>query len=94
MAVSRSARPALVRSCHDPVERVAADLRRLARVSADRQRSNVVRVGARLAYLDRLRDACAQLEVHHRLDELRGTWRGLEVERCERELARRGLVLT
>jgi len=77
----------------DPVERVAADLRRLSAVYADRERSNVVRVGARLAYTDRLRDACAQLEVAHRLDELRGSWRSLEVERCQRELTRRGLVL-
>jgi len=78
----------------DPIERVAADLRRLAAVVADRERSNVVRVGARLAYLDRLRDACAQLDVTHRLDELRGLARRFEVQRCERALSRLGLVLT
>ena len=78
---------------HDPIERLAADLRRLAAVVADPDRSNVVRVGARLAYLDRLRDACCQLEVEHRLDELRGLARRFEVQRCERALARLGLVL-
>lgn len=87
------ARTAATAPPYDPIERVAADLRRLSGVYADSQRSNVVRMGARLAYIDRLRDACAQLEVAHRLDDLRGSLRRFEVQRCERELGRRGLAL-
>jgi len=77
----------------EPVEEVAADLRRLASVVGDRERSSVVRLSARLAYLDRLRVACDQLEVRHSIDTLRGLYRRFEVQRCERELSRRGLVL-
>ena len=82
-----------VRATTEPVEVVASDLRRLASVVADPERSSLVRLSARLAYLDRLRVACEQLEVGHSIDALRGLHRRFEVKRCERELARRGLVL-
>lgn len=77
----------------EPIEIVAADLRRLADVVTDPGRSALVRLSARLAYLDRLRAACCQLEVAHSIDRLRGLHRRFEVQRCERELARRGLAL-
>ncbi len=79
-------------SC-EPIEVVASDLRRLAATVADPARPAFVRATARLAFLDRLREACGQLEVPHRLDELRGQHRRFEVERCRRELVRRGLAL-
>ncbi|MFD9889167.1 hypothetical protein ACFWY9_07490 [Amycolatopsis sp. NPDC059027] len=79
-----------------PIERLAADLRRvhrdLARCSPGTSAAR--RVGARQAYDTLLDQACRQIEVPHRLAELpEGLDRDLERLRIEESLRSRGLVV-
>jgi hypothetical protein len=75
-----------------PIERIAADLRRVRRTLASFEpgTSAVKKIAARQAYDALLVQACAALEVEHRLHVLpEGMDRGIErlrLEECLREL--------
>jgi hypothetical protein len=89
----------LVAPSGPPLERLAADLRRLRRQRADPCRSRVQREGARLAYEDVLRDTARALGLHHQLPGSRaGRSRGLahelELLRLEQAILDAGLVLS
>lgn len=78
-----------------PLERIAADLCRLATAMRDAPRgvSRVRHTGTLLAYDDRLAAAALALDVRHALDELPlGMDRDLERLRVEAELRAAGLV--
>jgi hypothetical protein len=77
-----------------PLERLAADLRRLRIQRADAHRSRVQREGARLAYEDVIQQAAAALGIVHDLDGA-GDRFGREVEllRIEQALHDAGVVL-
>ena len=77
-----------------PVERLAADLRRLRPQRLDPHRSRLQREAARLAYEDVLREAALALGISHTLlDVPRGLPRELELLRVEQALLDAGLVL-
>jgi hypothetical protein len=79
-----------------PLERVAADLRRLrAALAHDEGRSAAHQLGSRMAYDEILKQACAMLDVEHELDqETTGIERDLERFRIEAVLESIGVVLT
>ena len=80
-----------------PLERVAADVRRLRalvvaeRCGPHRGTSALRRQATRLAHVDVLAEACRCLGVEHALPRLQGVERDLEVLRVEAALAVRGL---
>ena len=82
-----------------PIERIAADLRRLdARLDQLRRSGPVTAKAVKLsagqaAYDDRLGDACAALDVRHDLDGARGASRAVERLRVEAALSGAGLDL-
>ncbi|MFC9254997.1 hypothetical protein [Amycolatopsis thailandensis] len=80
-----------------PIEELAADLRRVHRLLAELPSgaSAVRRYGTRQAYDALLVQACREVEVDHRLDELpEGFDRGIERLRVEESLAERGLSVS
>ena len=79
-----------------PLERLAADLRRLrAVIRADAHRSAAQQMGNRLAYDQVLIQACSMLEIEHELrDETTGMERDIERFRVEAELERAGVTVT
>ena len=79
-----------------PLERLAADLRRLREVvRADDHRSAAQQLGNRLAYDQVLMQACSMLEIEHELDEeTSGIERDIERLRVEAELERAGVTVT
>ncbi len=78
-----------------PLERLAADLRRLRGQRADAGRSRVQREGARLAYEDVIQQAAAALGIAYDLDGARGRFgREVELLRIEQALLDAGLALT
>ncbi|WP_414937524.1 hypothetical protein [Amycolatopsis sp. cmx-11-51] len=80
-----------------PVERLAADVRRVRRLLAELPdgASAVRRYGTRQAYDALLVQACREVEVDHRLDELpEGFDRGVERLRVEKSLAERGFSVS
>jgi hypothetical protein len=77
-----------------PIERVAADLRRLRRQRTGiALRSPVWFAAIEKAYDDRLRLACERLGIDQHLDELSGFDREIERVRLEGELEAAGLTL-
>ncbi|GAA0948013.1 hypothetical protein [Virgisporangium aurantiacum] len=77
-----------------PIEKVAADLRRLRRQRAGiAQRSPVWRAAIEDAYDDRLRLACERLGIDEHLTELSGFDREIERVRLEGELEAAGITL-
>jgi hypothetical protein len=99
LARRRRLRQAARRGPHvRPLERIAADVRRLhAAVESDRidleaQVPAVRRRGTRLAYEDCLDEACRALGVEHRLRELSGRARDIELLRVEAALTTAGLA--
>ncbi len=97
MALARRchlARPRPVLTYDPPIERIAADLRRISTElrQAGRGTSAVVRQGLRMAYDDKLTDACRALGLPHALGELtEGMDRELERIRVEGLLEQAGL---
>jgi hypothetical protein len=81
-----------------PLERLAADLRRLRSQRMDPYRSRVQREGARLAYEDVLRETAAALGIAHELSGTRAGSRGfakeVELLRLEQAIFDAGLVLS
>jgi hypothetical protein len=80
-----------------PVERIAADLRRLATLLGEYEvpgagASMAKRTAAHRAYEDRLSDACAALEIPHGLGRTSGWEHALELTRAEAALLDAGLV--
>jgi hypothetical protein len=77
-----------------PIEKIAADIRRLRRQRAGiAQRSPVWRAAVDDAYDDRLLLACRRLEITAHLAELTGVDREIERVRLEGELQAVGLTL-
>ena len=77
-----------------PIEKVAADLRRLRRQrSGIAQRSPVWRAAIEDAYDDRLRLACQRLGIAEHLPQLTGVDREIERVRLEGELQAAGIAL-
>lgn len=77
-----------------PIEKVAADLRRLRRQRAGiAQRSPVWRAAVEDAYDDRLRLACKRLGIAEHLPQLTGVDREIERVRLEGELQAAGIAL-
>lgn len=87
---------ALRHQCGIPIERLAADLRRLRRlIAADATSSAAHQLGNRLAYDRLLIQCCAMLGIGHDLERQTGGHdRDIERLRVEAELERAGLVLT
>jgi hypothetical protein len=79
-----------------PLERLAADLRRLREVvRADAHRSAAHHLGNLLAYDQILVQACSMLEIEHELDQDSvGMERDIERLRVEAELERAGVTVT
>lgn len=79
-----------------PLEKLAANLRRLRRViAADSNRSAAHHMGNRLAYDRVLVQACEMLDIEHDLGkETSGMDRDIERFRLEAELERAGVVLS
>jgi len=78
-----------------PIERVAADLRRLGRQRIEiGNRSPVWHLALQRAYDDRIRIACRALRVDHHLNELTGMDLDIERLRVEGELQAAGLVMS
>jgi len=80
-----------------PVERLAADLRRLAALLRQYETPGAgapmaKRLAAHRAYEDRLADACTTLEISHRLERTSGWEHALELARAESALLDAGLV--
>src|SRR5215212_7400144 len=74
-----------------PIERLAADLRRLRAILG----SDAHQMGDRLAYDKLLRQVCEMLEIEHELDgDSIGFERDIERIRVEAELERAGLILS
>ncbi|SDP89759.1 hypothetical protein SAMN05421507_11971 [Lentzea jiangxiensis] len=89
-------RPSAPVSDHRPIERIAADLRRVRRARArfGPGASAAKKIGARQAYDALLAQACSALEVEHRLDALgEGVDREVERFRVEERLRSLGLSL-
>jgi hypothetical protein len=85
----------LIAPAGPPLERLAADLRRLRTQRSDPRRSRVQREGARLAYEDVIRQAATALDIAHDLDGTSGRFgREVELLRIEQALLDAGLVLT
>ncbi|SFP00527.1 hypothetical protein SAMN05421810_101662 [Amycolatopsis arida] len=81
---------------HPPIERLAADLRRVRRTLADFEEGTPVvrRRGARQAYDALLIQACVALDVEHTLDRLpEGIEREMERLRVEESLRSAGLFI-
>ncbi|MEU0537837.1 hypothetical protein [Amycolatopsis tolypomycina] len=79
-----------------PIERVAADLRRVHRLLAGYPSGTPAarRIGTRQAYDELLTQACRQVGVPHRLGELpEGMDREIERLRVEQSLRERGLAV-
>ncbi|MFJ7216862.1 hypothetical protein [Amycolatopsis sp. NPDC098790] len=79
-----------------PIERVAADLRRVHRLLAEYPSGTPAarRLGTRQAYDELLAQACRQVDVCHRLAELpEGMDREIERLRVEESLRERGLAV-
>ena len=77
-----------------PLERLAADLRRLRMQRGDSHRSRVQREGARLAYEDVIQQAAAALGIDHDLPGASGRFgREVELLRIEQALHDAGFVL-
>ncbi|WP_439378426.1 hypothetical protein [Amycolatopsis lexingtonensis] len=79
-----------------PIERVAADLRRVHRLLVDYPSGTPAarRFGTRQAYDELLTQACRQVGVAHRLAELpEGMDREIERLRVEQSLRERGLAV-
>ncbi|MFJ1764410.1 hypothetical protein ACIOD2_29100 [Amycolatopsis sp. NPDC088138] len=79
-----------------PIERVAADLRRVHRLLVDYPSGTPAarRYGTRQAYDELLTQACRQIGVPHRLAELpEGMDREIERLRVEQSLRERGLAV-
>jgi hypothetical protein len=77
-----------------PIEKIAADLRRLRRQRTGiALRSPVWFAAIEKAYDDRLRLACERLDIDEHLDELTGVDREIERVRLEGELEAAGLTL-
>jgi hypothetical protein len=77
-----------------PIEKLAADIRRLRRQRAGiAQRSPVWRAAVEDAYDDRVMLACKRLEIAAHLPELTGVDREIERVRLEGELEAAGLTL-
>ncbi|WP_370961256.1 hypothetical protein [Amycolatopsis sp. cg9] len=79
-----------------PIERVAADLRRVHRLLVDYPSGTPAarRFGTRQAYDELLTQACRQVGVPHRLAELpEGMDREIERLRVEQSLRERGLAV-
>ncbi|MGW6931314.1 hypothetical protein ACWGE0_14730 [Lentzea sp. NPDC054927] len=96
MKVLRRLRPPAPVSDHRPIERIAADLRRVRRTLASFEpgTSAVKKIAARQAYDALLVQACSALEVEHRLRLLpEGMDREIERFRVEERLRRLGLSL-
>ncbi|MDT7786394.1 MAG: hypothetical protein QOF58_4813 [Pseudonocardiales bacterium] len=94
MKVLRKLRPAAPASEHRPIERIAADLRRVRRAQTcfGPRDSAIKKFAARQAYDALLVQACAALEVDHRLGALpEGLDREIERLRVEETLKRLGL---
>ena len=84
----------LVTPAGPPLERLAADLRRLRVQRADPRRSRVQREGARLAYEDVIRQTANALGITHDLDGTDSRFsREVELLRIEQALLDAGLVL-
>jgi hypothetical protein len=84
----------LVTPAGPPVERLAADLRRLRGQRTDPHRSRVQREGARLAYEDVIQQAAIALGITHDLDGTKNRFaREVELLRIEQALLDAGLVL-
>ena len=79
-----------------PIERVAADLRRLrAMVATDAHRSAAHQMGNRMAYDKLLIQACEMLDIQHDLTrESGGMERDIERLRVEAELEGAGVVIS
>jgi hypothetical protein len=78
-----------------PIERVAADLRRLGRQRIEiGNRSPVWHLALQRAYDDRLRTACRALRIDHHLNDLTGIDLDIERLRVEGELQAAGLVMS
>jgi hypothetical protein len=81
--------------CVPPIERIAADLRRLGRQRIDiGNRSPVWHLAVQRAYDDRLRIACRALNVTHHLNDLSGVDLDIERLRVEGELQSTGLAMS
>jgi len=94
MAGQRDALDALEHGGRPPIERIAADLRRLGRLRLSvATRSPVWHAAVMRAYDDRLRLACRYLGVVEHLAELGGVDLEIERVRVEGELLGMGLVL-
>lgn len=94
MKALRRLRPSTPVSEHRPIERIAADLRRVRRTLAcfEPGTSAVKKIAARQAYDALLVQACSALEVEHRLGRLpEGVDREVERFRVEECLRRLGL---
>jgi 1-acyl-sn-glycerol-3-phosphate acyltransferase len=78
-----------------PIEKLAADLRRLrTAVGQDAHRSAAHQLGNRLAYDRVLIEVCEMLEIEHELDQnLLGMEQDIERVRIEAELERAGVVV-
>ncbi|MGW4062372.1 hypothetical protein ACWEGE_29095 [Amycolatopsis sp. NPDC004747] len=79
-----------------PIERVAADLRRVHRLLVEYPSGTPAarRIGTRQAYDELLVQACRQVDVPHRLGELpEGMDREIERLRVEQSLRERGLAV-
>jgi hypothetical protein len=97
MAAERRRTLRALRRMHGvPLERLAADLRRLREVlRADEHRSAAQQLGNRLAYDQILIQACSMLEIEHELaEETSGMERDIERFRIEAELERAGVTVT
>ena len=77
-----------------PIERIAADLRRLARARRLAAPGSVRHHAVNTVYDRRLAQACGSLEIEHALDTSDGLDHELERLRVEGALARAGMVLT
>lgn len=79
-----------------PIERVAADLRRVHRLLVEYEPGTPAarRIGTRQAYDELLQQACRQIEVPHQLQELpEGIDRDIERLRIEQSLREHGLAV-
>jgi hypothetical protein len=76
-----------------PIERIAADLRRLARARRLAAPGSVRHHAVNTVYDRRLAQACASLEIEHALDISDGFDHEIERLRVESELSQAGMVL-
>jgi hypothetical protein len=93
----RTVRPPPPAPASASIERLAADLRRLAALIREYDVPGAAvpipkRIAAHQAYQDRLADACAALGIAHRLGCAPGWENAFEIARVERALLDAGLV--